>query len=177
MKLKLHYIYFTVLLLFSSCTNNKPSTPQSDVRLSIELVSKTDSAFRYQRIYWDTIENSTYPIKVTITNKSDSGAAFWMMNCSWWENIITSNNCIHISETPCFKNSPSVFRLKKGETLERYAYLVKNKEAYSKIDETRLGLIFIDTTICSGMNVYDTIIGDKSKYDRIIWSNSLMLNR
>lgn len=174
--MKRHIIYLLILLLFASCNNNTTSTKQSDVRVSIELVSKKDSAFRYKRIYWDTIENHSYPIKLSITNKSDSGVAFWLKSCSWYENMIINNDYVYLGSWACDSNCPCVIRLKKDEVLELYAYLVKNKKAYSKIDATRLGLIYIDTAICHGMNTYDTIVGDKSKYNRIIWSNSLMLN-
>lgn len=53
----------------------------------------------------------------------------------------------------------------------------RNLNKVGSTDSKELGLIVIDSAKCKNVEDYFTILGDKTKWDKIIWSNPLYLNK
>lgn len=160
-------VSFLVVFLVLSATNQKP-----EIVLNAKLLRSFDS------IDYQKHKQKYYDISLTIKNKSNKRVAFWLWTCSWDENFRVNNHYINFDSWACDNNSPWIFRLNPNDSLIRIAkfYKVSYKE-YPEIKTTKFGLIYIDTIKCPEFSDYDQFIDVKSKYDKIIWSNSLNLSK
>ncbi|WP_243348500.1 hypothetical protein [Parabacteroides sp. FAFU027] len=76
----------------------------------------------------------------------------------------------------CDKNYPDTFMIPPHDSI---CYSIKLAEQqYStlfKITSTKVGLIYVDPNTYRTEDDYRRFMGDKSQWDRIIWSNPLYL--
>ena len=134
------------------------------------------------RTYDTTIQNKdkykAFDVKLSIINKSDKAVCFWIMTCDWRDNFVINNDYIDfLWEHACDSNCPVERCIKPNECIEYKTSLIKiNQTKHQFIQTTKFGLIWIDSTQCKTTNDYGNIMGDKSKQDRMLWSNSLYLN-
>jgi hypothetical protein len=172
----MRYILHIILIFFIiSCSSRQENF--SKIQIKTEFISSNDNAFRYKDVYWDSLKQKTYYIKISIINCDKLPVAFWMMTCAWNENIITNNDCFVIPDWNCDNNRPWIFRIRPKDSLFFKAIINKTDYCrYHNKKDLRVGLILIDTINCKNSFQYRAIIEDKSKYDKIIWSNSLFLN-
>jgi hypothetical protein len=126
----------------------------------------------------DTTIVKAYDISITIRNNTDHLISFWMMKCSWEDNFLINNDYFYFIGRGCDGNYPYVVNLKPNERKILNSTIIKqNHTRYQQVETTRFGLIYIDKAHCENPFDFDDIIGDKSKHDVIIWSNSLYLNK
>jgi hypothetical protein len=167
-----------IIILFSliSCQNKKCN--DSHIIIKVNLISSNDKAFKYAKVHWDTINYKTYHVRLSIINTSNEKVSFWLMGCSWWENFVVNNDYTYISGWDCDCNAPVRKHLNSHDSLVlKTAIIARLDSRYQNIETTKLGLIFIDSTKCKTWIDYQSIIGDKSRWDKIIWSNALYLNK
>jgi hypothetical protein len=124
------------------------------------------------------VNHKFFDIRLSIINKSQKPVAFWNMSCSWDDNLLINNDYIHFEPWTCHANAPEIVRIKPNDSLIRTFRVVRfDFTRYQSIPSTRIGLIYLDTLVCRNWDEYDEIMGDKSKMDKIIWSNSLHLRK
>jgi hypothetical protein len=135
----------------------------------------------------DSINEKRFDIQVSLKNNSDSTIYIWLKSCSWEENFLINNTYIFFAGKDCDGNYPRTVRIKAKDSLTLNMTLTRtimwdNPCKYcigqlSEVTTTKIGLIYIDKMHCNGFWEYRKIIGDKSRWDDIIWSNSLYLNK
>ena len=164
--------YILILTFLISCGIDKPKIhPQIIVEANV--LRSYDTLTTYQ----DTTLHKAFDVKLSIINQSDVPVSFWIMTCSWDENFIINNDYIRFLGWGCLSNYPRLKRLNSNSRLELKASVIKyDFTRYQPIKTTKFGLIFIDSISCKKTRDYDNIIGDKSKQDKIIWSNRIYLN-
>jgi hypothetical protein len=100
-----------------------------------------------------------------------------MMNCSWEESFIINNDYLNFNGEECDRNYTKTCHLNPNDSLIFITSVRKfDASRYRVVETSKFGFIFIDSTRCAGPRDYLNIIGDKSKHDKIIWSNPLYLN-
>jgi len=166
-------LYISILTCLFSCGIDKPKIV-SEVDLNVNILRSFDTLI----VYRDTSLHKAFEIEFSILNKTSSSLSFWLMTCSWDENFIINNDYIRFIGWNCDANYPEIKRLKPYEQLTLRARVLKNDfTRYQYIETTRFGIIFIDASLHKYLDDYENIIGDKSKHEKIIWSNSLDLNQ
>lgn len=166
------FLYILILVLIISCTNDRP-------KIEPQIVVEANVLRNYDTLTTslDSTLFKAFDVKLSIINKSEDSVSFWVMNCSWDENFKINNDYIRFVGRGCDSNFPVLKHLKAKDRIELKATLIKyDFTMYQSIKTTKFGFIFIDTTNCKEPGDFDNIIGDKSKQDKIIWSNPLFLN-
>jgi hypothetical protein len=163
-------LFIMILSSIISCVNDrKDDKPIILVRANVIR--------SYDSVLSDNIKHKTFDIKLSITNKMDKPVSFWMMTCSWQENFLISNDYIYFIGSVCDTNSLWPRHLHPDDSFTYKTSVAKfNSTPYQTIKTTRFGLIYIDTLKCKYPGDYRDIIGDKSQWANIIWSNPLYLN-
>ena len=162
---------FIILVQIVSCDNfNKKEFPK--IIVNARLIRSYDSTYIYQ----DTSKRKTFDIALSISNKSDKPIMFWLMDCSWDNNFLINNDYIYFNRTLCDHNYPRKVRIKQNDSLVLRTSINKYESSrYRTIETSKFGLIYVDTIACKNIHDFESIIGDKSKHDKVIWSNPLHL--
>ena len=164
------FLFIMILSSIISCINvRKDDKPV--------IIVKANVIRSYDSVFSDNKKHKIFDINLSLTNKANKPASFWMMTCSWQENFLISNDYIYFISRGCDSNSPWPKHLNPNDSFTYKASVAKfDSTPYQTIKTTRFGLIFIDTIKCKYPGDYDDIIGDKSNWTNIIWSNPLYLN-
>jgi len=161
-----------ILLIFFSC-NCPKNKNNSNIEINARLIRSYDSIYDY-----DTEEHKTFDVRIVIKNKSDKLVTFWIMTCDWENNFKINNDYICFNRHDCDGNYAHKRRLKPNDSLTYNCIIRKFKNIQSNYPKTtRFGLIYIDSLNCSSSEEYHEIMCDKSKQEKIIWSNPLYLNK
>lgn len=185
------FICSFILTSTTSCSDNRTKKASDNVSLTLTSIREYTVPCTYDDNFkkiTDTLIQKRFDIGLSIKNLSDDPISIWIMTCSWEENILINNNYIHSLGTICDGNCPAPHTIKSPDSL----YLTRTLARSLRVDNpskygigsdniyvatTKLGLIYIDTTMCSNRKQYFSTIGDRSKWDNIIWSNPLYLNK
>jgi hypothetical protein len=160
-------IALLIFFLAIGATNQK-----SEIVINAKLIRSFDSIDSQKQ------KHKFYDISLSIKNKSDKPVAFWLMTCSWDENFLINNDYIYFDSWGCDSNCPWIFHINPNDSLIRKATFYQIIETrFPYIKSTKFGLIYIDSIKCRNSSDYDQIMGDKSKQDKIIWSNALYLKK
>ena len=160
-----------VLLSIISCTT------QYDPYPNIEVNATVKRAYDTIIYYNDTLKTRMFDIELSITNKSKNPISFWLMSCSREDNFIINNDYVYFRNPGCDSNVPIIYNLKSNDLISWNATIIKYYHTrYHYIKTTNFGIIFIDSIRCKSIQDYENIIGDKSKQDKIVWSNPLILD-
>jgi hypothetical protein len=133
------------------------------------------------RITTDSVAEKQFDVEITIQNTSSQEIQFWMMSCSWWDNFLVNNNYMFLKVDECFKNVPTLIKLKPRESKKylttltksiKFDYPCENCIFGRQVEETKLGLIIINDVLSKDYGDYRLLMGDKSKW-KILWSNAL----
>jgi hypothetical protein len=183
-------VFLAILIFIASCTNTThnnnsnnnctsyTNNSNSNVIVNVSLISTNDEAFKNKTKHKDTLSYKAYYIKLSIINKSDKPVAFWMMSCAWDDNFIVNNDYVRFNGWVCTVNAPIIQRLKPNDSLVLKASIFTcTSTRYQLIKTTKFGLIYIDESSCNRISDYESIMGDKSKWAKIIWSNPLYLKK
>jgi hypothetical protein len=180
------FIFILLAVLTISCNNNKhldrrviensrtkwSSDSVSDVILRARLIRSYDSIY----VYNNSITRKTHDISITIVNTSKFRVSFWIMTCSWDEQFLINNDYIRFCPWGCDSNSPILRHLNPNDSLVLKASVCKWESTRHPFTlTTKFGFNYIDSTKCKNYDVYDEVMGDLSKWNRIIWSNPLYL--
>jgi len=137
----------------------------------------------------DTIIEKRFDISVSIINNSDKMISFWILSCDWERNFLINNFYNAFMGHACDANGPHKVEIKSYDSLMFSTTLVRaigydnqcenciGSYDIGQVETTKLGFIFVDTIKCKGFQDYFNIMRDKSKWDKIIWSNPLYLNK
>jgi hypothetical protein len=135
----------------------------------------------------DSIKEKRFDIQVCLKNNSDSAISIWLMSCSWEWNFLINNTYILFAGKNCLKNAPHVVRIGPQDSFllnTTFARTIMWDNPclncigkLSNVRTTKIGLIYIDKEHCKDLLEYDDIMGDKSRWNTIIWSNSLDLSK
>ena len=161
-----------ILIFFVACNVYNPKD-----KPFIYIDASILRAFDTTRVYFDTTKTyKAFDIKLTIENKSKEPVSFWMMTCSWEDNFIVNNDYVDFIPHECDGNFPRSIYLKSNERKELKSSILKYEMTrYQTINTTKFGLIYIDTLNSKNPLYFDEIMGDKSRHDKIIWSNAIYL--
>ena len=161
-----------ILNIFISCGHDKSITGDG-INIEIKIVRSFDTLITFP----DSNLYKAFSLDISIINNSSLPASFWMMTCSWNDNLIVNNDYIKLAGQSCDSNFPTIKHLKPNEKLSLNTSVIKLDFTQNQsIGGTKLGFIFIDTIVCKNSDDYDNIIGDRSKQNKTIWSNPLYLN-
>jgi hypothetical protein len=182
--------FILILATAISCTGNKSATNSHDLALKIYLINEYYLPYKGQINYEtanDTIREKFFHIRTALINNSDKQYLLWMMKCTWWDNFLINNYYINFADSlGCTGNFPTTIILKPHDSLIFNARLSRDIQVDNpckfcvgffgnEVKTTKLGFILIDSTNCKKFNQYFEILHDKSRWDKIIWSNPLSL--
>ena len=189
----------TCIILGAACSCANPA--QNEINeakkgsnaLSLHLTKIREYTVPYYgHVYFekitDTLVQKRFDIGLSIKNNSDHVISIWLMTCSWQENVLINNPYIYYDGINCDYNFPAPHTIKSHDSLYLTGTLTRDLmfensckncigTDHVNVETTKLGLIYIDTLQCSTYKQYESVIEDKSKWDKIIWSNPLYLNK
>ena len=169
-------ICFTLLAFLIAC--NTAKHPQSQSISNIELQTRLIKSYDSTMIFQDSIKHKIFDVIISIINRSDTSISFWVMSSSWFDNFMINNDYIEFISGPINHNFPIKVSIEPHDSIVGCVSLIRYEQTrYQTINTTRFGFILIDTTMCQKDYDFDSIIGDKSKHDKVIWSNPLYLNK
>jgi len=159
------------LLSIISCNNSHDSKPLVAVNATIIRAYDTIDYLN------DTLKTRLYEIELYLRNISGKPISLWLMTCSREDNFIINNDYTYFRNPGCDSNVPVIYHLKPDDRLNWNTTMIKYYHSrYQFIKTTRFGLIYIDSLQCRSITDYENIIGDKSRQDKIIWSNPIYLD-
>jgi hypothetical protein len=187
-----------ILIATVSCndteTNDINETKKASNDISLHLTSVREYTVPYlDKVSFekntDTLVQKRFDIGLSIKNNSNHLVSIWLMTCSWQENVIINNPYIYFGDINCDSNVPMPHKIKSHESLYLTGTLTRDlmfensckncigTDNLVNVAATKIGLIYIDTVMCATYDQYDITIEDKSKWDKIIWSNPIYLNK
>ena len=163
---------FTLILFISFSCISKAPVINPQIILNARLIRSYDTLFKDQ----DSIKRKTYDIQLSIINNSSGPISFWMMNCSWEDNILINNDYMSFRSQSCTRNFPELFILKVNDTIFRKVTISNFYPTLSfLVPSTRFGLIYFDSTKIKHDRDFLNLLRDKYYHDKIFWSNPLYL--
>jgi hypothetical protein len=158
------FIYLLVIPIFVSCEKNK-----SEFTVRAKVLRTFDSTF------FDGSKYRINTIDLSIKNISKESISFWMMNCSWTDNWVLNTDNYYFLSIGCDKNYPVKVNIKPNDSVVYHSLITRQNIRFIDTDTIRFGLIYIDTIKCKTYIDYIKVLGDRSKQDKINWSNPLSL--
>ena len=187
------FILFATVSCNNTATNEINETKKVSNDISLHLTSVREYTVPYLGdVYFekitDTLVQKRFDIGLSIKNNSDHLVSIWLMTCSWQDNVIINNPYIYFGGINCDHNFPMPHKIKSHDSLYLTGTLTRDLMFENSckncigtdnvnVATTKIGLIYIDTVMCATDDQYDSTIEDKSKWDKIIWSNPLYLNK
>ena len=170
MTMKRFYNYLLILIFVISCKIDKKSI-DPNIIVNARLIRSYDSIpFR------ENIKYKTFDIRLSLINKSDKPISFWIMSTSWFDNFIINNDFNQYLFKPISHNFPIIKHLKSNDSIVyKFAIIEREHTMYQSVKSTKFGFVFIDSSRFNGFFGYDSIIGDKSLHNKVIWSNALYI--
>jgi len=167
-------IYILIILIIVSCQQSRHSD-NPNIIVRAKLMRSYDSVYFHQ----DTLKHKTFDVKISIINKTGKPVSFCMMSSSWFDNFIINNDYMQFVSGTINHNFPVTKHLNMNDSLVFNASIERNNHTmYENVETTKFGFIFIDSSRCRVLDIsFDSIIGDRSLHDKIIWSNPLYLNQ
>jgi hypothetical protein len=165
-------LFFGVLLctIIFSCGNSETENNKSNISVNAVMIRS------YDTIVQNRESQKVFDVRLSIINKSLRPISFWMWTCSWEWSFIINNDYTWFLGHDCNANVPWPHQLNSGDSLIKNGSIIQENETlYRDVETTIFGLIYIDSSNCQSYSQFRDIIGDKSKWDRIIWSNPLYL--
>ena len=152
-----------------SCGNSK-TVNESNISVNVAMIRS------YDTIVHNRESQKAFDVRLSIINRSLHPISFWMMTCSWEESFIINNDYTWFLGHGCDANVPWPHQINAGDSLIKNSAIIQEIGTPNQtIATTIFGLIYIDSSNCQSYRQFRDIIGDKSKWDRIIWSNPLYL--
>ena len=165
------FINYILIMFFIVSCNKIKHKENPDIVVNANKIRSFDTI-----THWDSIKHKAFDIRLSIINKSEKPITFWIMTCSWDNNFIINNDYIQFLLWTCTNNIARSCRLGCNDSLVFKSTFVKYKGTMGQtIETTKFGFIYIDSTRCKNIKEYFDIMNDKSKQDKIIWSNPLYL--
>jgi hypothetical protein len=165
-------LFYIVLLctIIISCGNSETVSNKSNINVNAVLLRS------YDTIILNSESQKVFDVRLSIINKSLRPISFWMMTCSWEESFIINNDYTWFLGHDCIANVPLLHYINAGDSLIKNSAIIQEIGTPNQtVVTTIFGLIYIDSSYCQTYRQFRDIIGDKSKWDRIIWSNPLYL--
>jgi hypothetical protein len=163
---KLLVIFFT-LLCFISC---KRTEPPLTVHAKIMGLTGLDIQ--------DSTKHKIFKVNLSLINNSKETISFWTMSCSWQDNWLINTNYYYFYSKGCDNNGPKEVQIKPKDSCIYKAIVISDTpDGFGYIDVTRFGFIYIDTIQCKSWDDFPNIIGDKSLWKTIIWSNPIYFEK
>ncbi len=174
--------------IYDSKVDNKQ--PEIHVELLKEYWVPYDGELNYEPVT-KSVRQKRYDVIISLLNNSPNEISFWIMNGYWLDNFQLSNEYINFYFVdPIDHNSPYLRKIQPNDIVTfktslsrsiRYDNPAKD-EIGSKyngglVPETKIGFLFISGNDCKDGLEYFTIMRDKSKWNEILWSNPLYLNK
>ena len=163
------FLVLELLCLFGCSGINQPP-----LKTHIVLMDKVDSV----DLGFEVLHGKFYPLKLDLTNNTDSIYSFWTNSCSWQSNwIFESSSFTFVVDCP--KNIPVLMKLGSKETITYHGYIQSSDtSALKEITEDRLGFILINKSELNTYVDFISILRTKieSKKD-IYWTNIFTIKR
>jgi hypothetical protein len=189
MKYSLLGLLLVLVLAFSDKCLDKDST---ELALKISLVKDYFVPFEGKLHYVPTnkiVNEKRFDIKLSIINLSNKTISFWIKTCSWEENFLINTSYIDFVLHDCNHNFPHIATIKAKDSLSLKTTLKRTigfdnpcencigMPTQWTVEDTKVGIILIESAKCKDHDEYERYMGDKSRWDKIIWSNGLQLNK
>lgn len=180
-----------IVVSICSCQNGGTKKESNDLSVHFSLAKDYYDPYHGKVSFeplTDTLIEKQFDIKLSIRNNSDHPISIWLMSCSWQDNVIINNPYIFFAGISCDSNYPRPHSIKPHDSLYFTGTLSRELmfdnsckncigTDHVNVATTKIGLIVIDTIKCKTLEQYHSTIEDKSKWDKIIWSNPLYLNK
>jgi hypothetical protein len=180
-------------LLFAFSGAEKKLDKEKDA-LSIKIKLIREYYIQYHgELYYepskDSVNEKRFDIELSLINRSNKKVSFWIMTSCWEENFFINNSYIFFVPHNCNHNFPTIVMINPFDsalyttTLRRilgFDNPCKNCIGLPPewtVKDTKVGFLFIDSTKCKNEDDYEKYMGDKSIWDKLIWSNSITLNK
>jgi hypothetical protein len=181
-----------ILITALSCRDKKFTSDLKDLTLNISLLKAYYLPYKGQINYEtanDSITEKIFHVRTSLINNSDKEYSLWMMKCSWWNNFMINNYYINFADSiGCDGNFPIQISLRTHDSIIFNTRLSRDIQVDNpckncigffgnEVKATRLGFIVIESDTCPDYHQYFEILHDRSRWDKIIWSNPLYLLR
>lgn len=161
-----------ILNILISCGSEKAASGE---RIIVDV--KVERTFDTLVSFGDFESYKAIDLNLSIINKTDKAVSLWMMSCSWSDNFLFSNEMLSFSGQICDANYPVIKKIQPKDSIVFKGTALKQSAArFQSIDSISLGFIFIDSVYCKDMDEFLSILGDKRKEEKIIWSQPILSN-
>jgi len=156
------------ILFLTNCNHEKEN---------VELLVKLGDKIEKDSLSLEYPGCSYFKCELEILNNSDTIFYFWSMNCSWYENWISTSDSVLLINKGCAKNFPELYELypKKGF---KYNCIVGFKDSYKSLGkmEYKFGFVHVMKCDLSSPAEFDRILYLKKKNLKdIIWSQPMLM--
>ena len=177
------------IVLFTNCTSPKPkeSTLRVPVNATKQLNSNKpkESTLKVQvkvnnklnSEEYKKMEGVFYSIDIGLINDTDSTIHFWMMSCSWMDNMRFSTAKAYLYLWGCDKNCPELYQVESGHKITYNGVLcIENASIIKNHKDIKLGFVLIRAGETSGNSDFLRLLSDKIKRKKdFIWSNTFKI--
>lgn len=165
--------FLLFIQLLASCCSCPPidiKTKESALEVNSYMERAYDSTYFTDRTF------STYDIRISVVNKSDTLNSFWIMKCSSQDNFLISDRHSDFVPTECNGNFPTVKDIQAHDSVVFKTTIYSKSAGYSENGHSiTMGFILIDAKSFSSPDDYLRIMGDQSLQTKVLWSNRLNL--
>ena len=178
------------IVLFTNCTSPKPkeSTLRVPVNATKQLNSNKpkESTLKVQvkvnnklnSEEYKKMEGVFYSIDIGLINDTDSTIHFWMMSCSWMDNMRFSTAKAYLYKWGgCNKNVPELKQIEPGHKITYNGIIcIRNASFFRNHKDVKLGFVLIRKGETSGDSDFERVLSDKIKRKKdFIWSNAFKI--
>ena len=177
------------IVLFTNCTSPKPKESTLKVQVNVPKQLNSDkpkeSRLRVQvkvnnkltSEEYKKMEGVFYSIDIDLINDTDSTIHFWMMSCSWMDNMRFSTAKAYLYLWGCDKNWPELCQIESGHKITYNGVLrIENASIIKNHKDIKLGFVLIREGETSGNSDFERVLSDKIKRKKdFIWSNAFKI--
>jgi len=146
--------FLLIICALTSCARNPED--KNPIKVSVEILGKDTHTITRDGVI------TTYPIKISIRNQTDSTFSFWKMSCSYSDSFIFNSEGITLYYGGCDKNIEELVELSpKEEYMIQSKLLITDLEAVKRQKDLRLSFVLIRK------NEYSFLEAGKSVFDLI----------
>jgi hypothetical protein len=178
------------IVLFTNCTSPKPKEStlkvqvnapkhlnsnkpkESTLKIRVKVNNKLNSE-EYKKM-----EGAFYSTDIYLINDTDSTIHFWMMSCSWMDNMRFSTDKAYLYKWGgCNKNVPELKQIEPGQKITYNGITcIRNTSFFRSQNDVKLGFVLIRKGETSGNSDFERVLSDKIKSKKdFIWSNAFKI--
>ena len=161
------FLLLSICIFINSCTSK--ITNKHSLQINANIINKISPTELNEKA------GNYYSIKISITNNTDTIVNYWLMTCSWQDNLIFNTNSICFYRLGCKHNFPTIKKLLPKESLVYNGIIqICDTSNYKNKKSFKLGFIFINKNEYFDLtqDYFEVLLDRKKNNKHIIWCDN-----